>query len=490
MGLAMAFDVIFLKPQLGPIGQNIVSDFIYGCWCNGRRIGGMQMPPLNEIYAATSCRKTGAKIGFLDAQMEPAHYRWLLKGGFNGVKAVVIMSSTQSFKENVTTLKLIKSINPQVRAILFGSHPTFMPYYCLAEESIDYIVMGEPEETLRELLQCIMAREMVANILGVGYREADGEIKIGPPRPFLRMDDLTIPDRKLLPPQADYFNPVVKRVPYTTMQTSRGCPGRCIFCTAPTFYGNKYRFRSAENVLAELQEVKRLGFREVFFRDETFTAKKSRNLQICEAMLQKGLDLSWIANGRVDMIDREALRLMKRAGCHMVKFGVESGCDEMLQAYHKGTTTLQAEEAIRLAKEAGLETHAHFVLGGPGETPETIKRTIAFARRLNPTSASFGILTPYPGTKLFSMVAEKHPEIRDGSDSNMDNLHVQGFYSESICKMRGEELSKWVVRAYRQFYLRPQYLLGRLLKVRSLEEMIIQAIAGLNILQFSVTGEK
>lgn len=482
--------VIFLKPQTGPVGKNIVRDLVYGCWCNGRRIGGMQMPPLNDLYAATHCRQEGVEVVFLDAQMEPERYQGLVREGFRGIDAVVMLSSTQSFQEDVGTIKGIKRLNPRVRAVLFGSHPTFMPTYCLAEESVDFLVQGEPEETLKELIHTIINRGDPGQVPGVCFREKNGKIKVNPRRPFLKMDDLPIPDRSLLPARADYFNPVVKRLPYTTMQTSRGCPGRCIFCTAPGFYGNKYRYRSPENVLAELQEVKRLGFREVFFRDETFTANRARNLIICEAMIRRNLDLSWIANGRVDMVDRESMELMKRAGCHMLKFGVESGCDAILTAYRKGTTTRQAAAAFRLAREVGLETHAHFVMGGPGETPATLQQTVDFAKELRPTTVSFGILTPYPGTELFDRVAQKHPEIRDGSDSNMENLHVQGFYAESICALKGEDLSRAVVRAYRHFYFRPSYLFERLSKIRTLEELVILGVAGLNVLQFSLTGEK
>jgi len=313
----------------------------------------------------------------------------------------------------------------------------------------------------------------------------------GRPRSIrIDLDDLPIPDRTLLPPGADYFNPVVKRLPYATMQTSRGCPGRCIYCTAPTFYGNKYRFRSVEKVIEELHEVKRLGFREVFFRDETFTVMKKRVLAICDAMVAEGLDLSWIANGRVDMVDREMMEAMKRAGCHMLKFGIETGDDEMLRTYKKGTTCRQAIDAMREARRAGLATHAHVIFGGPGETTVKMEKTIEFVKALKPSTASFGILTPYPGTRLFDMVAEKRPEILDGSESNMANLHTQGFYSRDICEESGEALSKTVVRAYRKFYLRPSYLARRLVSSRSLEEFMIQAIAGMNILTFALTGRK
>ncbi len=481
---------LFLKPPTGAAGKRIVRDFVYGCWCNGRRIGGMQMPPLNDLYAATHARQMGVDVEFIDAAMEPKRYEGLIADRFGGVLAAVIMSSTQSFREDVRHLEAIRRLNPDVRTILFGSHPTFMPEFCLREDVIDFIVLREAEETIGRLLRALLDGEPTDELTGIGFRDATGVPRVNPPRPLIDLDDLPIPDRTLLPPGADYFNPVVKRMPYATMQTSRGCPGRCIYCTAPTFYGNKYRFRSVEKIIEELHEIKRLGFREAFFRDETFTVMKERVLALCDAMVSEDLGLSWIANGRVDMVDREMMEAMKRAGCHMLKFGIETGDDEMLRTYRKGTTCRQAIDAMGEARRAGLATHAHVIFGGPGETTVKMDRTIEFVKALRPSTASFGILTPYPGTRLFDMVAEKRPEILDGSDSNMANLHTQGFYSQDICEKSGEALSKTVVRAYRKFYLRPSYLARRLVGSRSLEEFMIQAIAGMNILAFALTGRK
>ena len=481
---------LFIKPASADAAGNMVADLIYGCWCNGRRVGGMQMPPLNELYAATHARQQGIDTDFVDARFERDRFDEIMRRRFDAYFAVVLMSSTQSFRQDVQFLQRVKDVKPAVRSILFGSHPTFMPEYCLRESVVDFIVQREPEESIRALLAAIGRDEPVGHLTGIGRRDHDGRPRISEPRPLIEFDTLPIPDRTLLPRNVDYFNPVVRRVPYTTMQTSRGCPGRCIFCTAPAFYGNKYRFRSTGRVLEELHEIRRLGYREVFFRDETFTVYKPRTMEICERMLSEQLDLTWIANGRVDMVDRETMQLMKRAGCHLLKFGVETGDDGMLRTYCKGTTSAQAEEAFRLAREIGLDTHAHIIFGGPGETTATIHKTIDFVKRLRPATASFGILTPYPGTRLFDAVARKRPEILDGSASNMANLHTTGFFCEDICDLSGDVLAKAVVQAYRRFYLRLGYLAGRVFRRKSLEEFMIQAIAGFNVILFAITGRK
>lgn len=482
--------ILFLKPVSDSKGRNIVRDFVYGCWCNGRRVGGMQMPPLNELYCATHVRNAGLNVDFIDAQHEKMRLDALMRSRFAGIHSVIMMSSTQSFQFDVALLEQIKIMKNDVRTVLFGAHPTFMPRYCLNDSAVDFIVLHEPEETLRCLMLALVNRRSVAGMEGIGFRNERGEPVINPPRSFMNMDDLPIPDRSLLPDKIDYFNPVVKRMPYTTMQTSRGCPGHCIFCTSPAFYGNRYRVRSSEKVLEELEGIRSLGYREVFFRDETFTVSRNRNTRICEGMIEKNMNLKWIANSRVDMVDKDVLAMMKRAGCHMVKFGVESGSDEILRNFKKESSTEQTVRAFALAREVGLDTHAHIVFGGPGETIGTIKETIAFAKRLRPSTASFGILTPYPGTELFSGLAENNPQIRDGSASNMDNLHTEGFFSENICGISGDVLSRWIVKAYRSFYLRLGYLRERFCGIESLEEFFILLTAGTAVFQFSLKGEK
>lgn len=485
----MTAKALFLKPSSGAAGKNIVRDFLYGCWCNGRRIGGMQMPPLTELMTATHARQDGLEPVFVDALFEPERYQRMVDDRFDGCVAVAVMSSTQSFKADAAELARIKAVNPGVSTILYGSHPTFMPEYCLEAPAVDYIVVREPEQSMKELLGVIVNGADADAILGTGHRR-NGATQINPHRPFPHMDDLAIPDRTLLPKNADYFNPVVKRLPYTSMLTSRGCPARCNYCTAPVFYGNKTRVRSVDNVLEEMRQIKRLGYREIFFRDETFSAYKGRNYRIFEGMAREGLDFTWIANGRVDMIDEESMRAMKAAGCHMLKFGVETGSAEMLERYKKGTTLEQAEQTFRKAREIGLDTHAHIIFGGPGESHQTIRQTLDFLKKLRPSTVTFGILTPYPGTEIFDMVAAEFPEIRDGSESTMENLHTEGFYSEALCDLSGKELSRQIVKAYREFYLRPGYLIGSLMRVGSFEELVVKSIGGINVLRFAIAGRK
>jgi len=359
--------------------------------------------------------------------------------------------------------------------------------------------MREPEFIIRDLLKAYINKEDWQQVKGIGFKvfisveniPVGYETVVNEPYPYVPLDELPIPDRTLLPKGIDYFNPIILRLPYTTMQTSRGCPGQCKFCNVPDFYGHQFRCRSAENVIKEIQQCVEQGYKEIWFRDETFTAFPTRNKVICEWLIKNKVDLTWIANGRVDMITKEMMQLMKDAGCHMLKFGVETGTQQLLDNVHKGTTLEQARKVFKWAHEIGIDTHAHTMLGLPGENVCTLKQTINFIMEINPTTATFGICTPYPGTPLFKEVQEKAPEIMDGSGIDLKKLHTSGYYNQYFTKLSPEELEKYVRLAYRKFYFRPSYVLKWLMKINNLDQLKRIMLAGSNVFSFGMAkGEK
>jgi anaerobic magnesium-protoporphyrin IX monomethyl ester cyclase len=365
-----------------------------------------------------------------------------------------------------------------------------MPENTLNEDSVDIIVRREPEFIIRDLINALKnGHDSWRSIQGIGYKQ-DQVIILNEFYPLIQnLDELPFLMRELLPPDVDYFNPLVKKVPYTTILTSRGCPAQCNFCTVPSFYGNKIRSRSAENVLAELEQIQNQGYKEVWFRDETFTTYKQRNIEICNGMLERGISLSWICNARTDTLDWEMLVLMKKAGCHLIKFGVESGVQEILDTLIKGVTVEQIRGIFRMTREIGIDTHAHMMLGCPGETDQTIQQTIDFVKQINPTTVTFGICTPYPGTGLFTEVAIKCPGIADGTASNLSRLHEKSFYNEYFTGITSDDLSRWVTKAYFSYYFRISYILRTLQRMRSLDELKRVILAGTKVLQFSLGGD-
>lgn len=470
--------------------KNVARDLVYGCWCKGKRIAGIQFPPVSQLIVVTTLIKYGHECDLLDA----AALNLTKEETINKISNydfVIMLTSTMTINEDAEFLTFIKNKNSKVKTIVYGAHPTFMPRYTLCKQGIDFIVQREPEYIIRDLIACLKeGDDSYRAIKGIGYKVGD-EIAINEPYPFIEnLDALPIPDRTLLLKTIDYFNPIVKRMPFTTMFTSRGCPGRCTYCTSPPFYGTTYRARSAESVIEELEIVHKQGYKEVFFRDEMFTTDKDRVVKICEGILQKNLDITWIASTRVGVIDEELISLMKRAGCHMLRFGVESGSQEILNNVKKGVKVEQIESDFELTHKYYMDTHAHCMVGMPGETENSLRQTLKFIKKIDPTIVSFGVCTPYPGTKLFDLVVEKHPEIGDGSDCDLAKLHTQSFYNEVYTDLSTEQLNAWIKKIYWEFYFRPTYLFRWLGRVNSLSEFKRLSLAASQVIDFVFTGRE
>ncbi len=445
--------VLVLNPS-SSVTKNVVRDLIYGCWCKGKRIGGTQAPPLNLLYVATVLKKQGHHVRFFDALGERKGMADI-KRAAQGMDVVVISTSTMSFKEDISILKELKRSNPCLKTIIFGSHPTFMPEYALDNDVVDIAV------------------------------QRDGKLKINKPYPFIEnLDELPFPDRTLLPKDVDYFNPVVKKTPYTTMMTSRGCPGRCTFCTVPFFYGDKVRSRSTENILDEIRLAKKQGYKDIWFRDETFTFFRKRNEELCHELIKQKLGIKWMCNARVGTVTKEMMILMKKAGCHMIKFGVESGNQQILNNSKKGILADMTRKTFKWANKVGMETHAHMMLGMPGETFSTAMQSIRFAKEINPTTVTFGVCTPYAGTELFDQVKKKDASIADGSSVNLSKVHTTGYYNKHYTSLTDKELQALIRKAYKQFYFRPSYLLKKLFSMKNLDELKRNIVAGLKIFEF------
>jgi len=479
--------ILALNPA-SRLTKNVVRDVLYGCWCSGKRIGGGTVPPFELLEVATILKNDGHDIMFLDAQAEQKPLSDVVRV-VPRFDAVAISTSTMSFLEDAETLRELKQVHPQLATIVFGSHPTFMPEYSLAQDSVDIIVRHEPEFIIRDLFRAMRdGGEAWKRVGGIGFREGS-KIVLNPQYPFIDLDELPFPDVTMLPEGIDYYNPLVRRVPYMTTTTSKGCPGRCTFCTAPYFDGMKVRFQSTDYVVREIEYFLEYGHREVYFRDDTFFVWKKRDREICQEIIRRKLDVTWIANARIGMIDKETMMLAREAGCHTIKFGVESGVQEILDNVRKGYRVEQAYETFRWAKEAGLNTHAHVMLGMPGDTIETVEQTIQAVKELDPTTVTFGICTPYPGTPLFDEVARKFPEIKDGTASDLSKLHVQGLFNEHYTSMSREELEAGMQRAYRAFYLRLGYVLKMLRQIRGIDDIMRMGIAATNVLDFALRGD-
>lgn len=468
--------------------KNVVRDVLYGCWCKGKRIGGGTVPPFALLQIATILKKDGNDVTFLDLQAEQKMIG-SLSDLVKNIDIVIISTSTMSFKEDIGLLGELKKNNAHLVSIIFGSHPTFLPRHSLNAQSVDIIVRYEPYFILSDLVKALAySDDSWKTVDGIGYRQ-DGIIQLNRPYDLMDLDLLPIPDVSFLPKKVDYYNPLIRRLPYITSVTAKGCPGRCTFCTAPYFDGSKMRFKSAGYVLKEIEYYGANGFREVYFRDDTFFVNKDRDREICEEILKRNIDISWLCNTRVDKVEKDLFLLAKKAGCHTVKIGIESGVQALLDNMKKGYKLEQGIEAFRVLENIGIKTHAHVMLGVPGENKETIKQTIRYALKLNPTTVTFGICTPYPGTPLYDQLLKDSPEIGDGTEADFSKLHCQGIFNEFFTHLKRDELEKALRLAYRGFYLRPLYLLKCFSQIKGIDDIKRIGIAGCNVIDFSIRGE-
>lgn len=381
------------------------------------------------------------------------------------------------------------------RTVAFGTHVTPMPRSTMeAYPALDDVLVGEPELTLRELVD-VCEREdgragegeragewenvtpefaerlrrlftrtdpewrparppeggsAFSQIKGLAWRDG-AEIVINPPRPFIAdLDDLPLPRHDLLPLKA-YRAPLVGG-PYAFTVPSRGCPAGCRFCIKHVSYGASVRFRSPENVLAELEQLVSLGVRKIHMYTDLFTVNREHVMGICEGILERQLPIKWTCNSRVDFVDPELLKVMRRAGCWMISWGIESGEPEMLKRMHKGITVEQVEQTLRWSREAGIMNWGYFIIGLPGETEASIRKTIAFAKRLPLDLVLFHIAAPHPGTPFFFEVVE-NGWFRPGTrweEVDMDRSTVLDYPD-----LKAEDLERWAQRAFREWAFRP-----------------------------------
>jgi len=314
--------------------------------------------------------------------------------------------------------------------------------------------------TSPEILDYVQGRER--NYTALIVRREGGLSVPASPRPAAVF---TIPA-----PRHDLFNlranrsPLARRRPFTLVVTSIGCPFGCVFCVAGAV---AYRSRNLDGVVAELETLRDLGVREIMFNDPTFTVSKKRVLELCAEIEKRGLRFSWVCNAHISTLDDELASAMKKAGCHTVMIGVESGQEEILAATDKKITREKARTAFAVCKKSGLRTLAYFIVGLPGETPESVARTIRFAKDLDPDFASFTVLTPDVGSPLR----------RESVDKGLLNPDVLQF--DSTCPpvfssgaMSREDLWKHRQKAVRSFYLRPAYLFKQLGAVRGLRDLV------------------
>jgi radical SAM superfamily enzyme YgiQ (UPF0313 family) len=356
-------------------------------------------PPLGLAYLAAVLEEAGLECLVLDLVVYP-YSEALLAEQMNDFRPdlVGLTAVTMTVDHALTVVRAAKRIAPEALTVMGGPHVTFTARETLeACPELDVVVLGEGEQTIVALSRAIAARDDLSSVRGIVHR-AGSRLHFTPRRGFIPdLDRLPMPARHLLP--LGRYRALGMPI---SMTTSRGCPHACIFCVGRKMVGARVRFRSAARVADELESLAPLGFHQVNLADDLFTADRRRCLAVCEEILQRGLKLEWTCFARVDTVSEELLRRMREAGCTAVSFGIESGNPGILKTIRKQIGLEQVMAAVDMCARAGVTPYASFILGLPGETPDTLHETLEFAKRLQGQGLVYGfhLLAPFPGTAV------------------------------------------------------------------------------------------
>ncbi len=394
------------------------------------RIKIMAFPPLGIQTLAPVLRQHGHQVRLFDLchpQMQAEHIAQATDEERPDVIALSCLSTT-TYPALKNLARRLKSGAPKIPLILGGAFPTMNSDRILKDcPAIDCVGVGEGEELLPDYLNHL---DDPGSVAGLVWRQA-GEIVRNVSRPLIRnLDQFPYPDRTSLP--IDYIESLPLDVPavlslekFCTMQTSRGCPYSCIYCDIPTLSQGKWRYRSSEHVLGEMQQLNDLGYRSIYLTDDHFLLNRKRIREICHGFIQRRLEFRWGCEGRVDALAVDQLPVMKKANCNFLAFGVEAGTQKVLDRLHKKQTLKQVEHAVSEAKRHGIErVHGFFVIGSPGETEKDIKASFRFAAKLKLDTFGFNRLCVYRGTPLWRSTSTVGSLTMSGIGTNGSNARI------------------------------------------------------------------
>lgn len=440
------------------------------------------LPPLGLMYVSSILKNNGHEVCLIDCKAENLSKEKTVdilrefKPDLVGLMLTIFMGGE--------TLKWAKYIKEKLNVpIIVGNYA--MIHYAEAvihNNFIDYGIVGSAREALPKLLDALENNKKIENIEGLAFRNDKGEIVVNYPSEITEdLDKLPYPDREIVD-NSLYYSMASKKNPFTILITSYGCPFLCDFCDMGKF---GYRERSVKSVVDEIEEcVNKFGIKEIDIFDRDFLINKERSKKICLEILNRGIDVSWSCRARVDQVDENLLKTMKRAGCRLIMYGVESGNQKMLDRENKGITIQQIKEAINLTKQVGMEVLGFLIIGHPGETEETIEQTIKFSKELPLDYIQFFKMTGKPGAKLYKEVVKHmgYDYFEEFLKGNVEEMDLPRPWTN----LTNKEIEEWVMKAYVSFYLRPTYIFQRLLKIGSFGEFLKYAKIGLKVVKLKL----
>lgn len=431
-------------------------------------------PPIGMLYIGAALKKDPSmEVEILDAYTDGLTHDQVKD--FIGARKpdiVGIYMSTYYLADGILAAANAKKAAPSCFVVAGGPHTSLYPKETAALPDVDCVLTGEAEESFLKLARFVKA----GDILGIeSIPEALTKRSVPGRSPVMgridNIDVLPFPDRDLLDFRK-YRSILVKKNPMTTVITSRGCPFKCYFCSNLES-GKKVRYRSAVNVVDELEMlVKKYGIRDFLFFDELFTSNKARTIEICGEILRRGLKIRWHCRSRVDVLDEEIVRNMKKAGCRLIQFGIETGNQRLQELINKKLNLEKVRETVAMVFNMGIMTYADFMFGLPTETDEEMLHTLEYAKSLKLDYIAFGMFHPIPGSVFYEQgLKEKRFE-----DFWLKFVNDRNYVIEdhSWTGKDRERHHLFVADAYRSFYLRPSYVLRRLSRTDSLSQLVWQ----------------
>lgn len=445
--------------------------------------------PLGLGYLAAVLERAGHSAEIVDFQIKGVTLEKLAERLAGKHYDMCGISVTTPFSPSAYTIAdAIKRAAPDTPLVLGGPHTIAIGETVLKEcPAADYAVFGEGEITILELLEAIEGGRSPESVKGIGFRKGPDIVQTAP-REFIRdINSIPLPAYHLF--SFHKYRPLIgwyRRLPWANIITSRGCPYSCIYCNKKV-WGFTCRLRTAENVLDEILLLKKeYGVREISFGDDTFTLNRKRTLELCEMLTAAGKPVIWKCGTRVDLVDPDLLREMKKSGCYSIGFGVESGSDKILEIINKGVTKDQVRKAFKDVKEAGIETRAYFMLNIPHDTPETTEESIRFSRELDPDYLDFEIAHPYPGTAFRDLIEgdSRYTIIREKWDDPRAQIGNHILYLQP--GLPADALKMYLRKAFRGYYLRPRQILRQLRLVMRPGSVVPGIRAAWNVLRLRV----
>lgn len=405
-------------------------------------------PPLGYAYMARSLKRAGHEVVHVDLPFEGNTAEALIPR-FDDLRPdlVGVTSVAQSYYHALEIARTVRAWNPRTPVVFGGPHVSFIPAECLTRhESVDYVLLFDAEDSIVALAETLTVgggTAALSKVPGLAFRDGAGVRVTAPEPPEMHLDRYGQPDRGIFDMRRylDYDYE-------TVIMTARGCPSRCTFCST-TIAGRTARWNSPEHVVDEMEAITEMGFSSIFFGDDTFSGDPRRAVAICDEITRRGLTIPWTSNMRAQDARPQVLDAFQRAGAYRVFVGFESIQEHTLRLVKKGTSPARLYKTAARIMDAGLELHASFIVGAPGDSPETLSATMDFVRLVNPTVATFNVMEPRPGTDVYA-----NPERYGITIPDKYWYETTSWLDLPVCRneaMSAEEIRHWVSRCFDEF---------------------------------------